>query len=121
MKKMDISKKDLEIIWNWLKPRITAEDEKELAERWPVIWGQRLKLGPEEWEKRWARKTYQLGERIIDVLNVKTGNKARLTWTWRLVKSDLITLAEMLNLRLPRKATNKEILTLILQKIKEQK
>jgi hypothetical protein len=118
---VDILKKDLETIWNWLKPGITAEDEKKLIERWPVIWGQRLKLGPEEWEERWARKTYQLGQRIIDVLNVKAGNKARFLWIWRLAKYDLIVLAKMLKLELPRKATNKKILTLILQKIKEQR
>jgi hypothetical protein len=118
---MDILKKDLETIWNWLKPKITAEDEKELVKRRPPIWGKRSELPPEEWEEEWAKKAFQISTRIIEVLNVKAGKPRSFLWTWRLAKSDLFVLAEILNLKIPRKAKNKEILTLILQKIKEEK
>lgn len=123
-----ILKKDLKIIWNWLKTQITEKEREWLKEHRSGVWKEFSKDGLPTldgetgfWQFQHADILYELSCRIQDILDAKRKRK-EITYCFGegFPKQYVVELAQFLGLEVSEKRPKYEILGKILQKIKEK-
>jgi hypothetical protein len=120
-----IKKRDIKIIWFFgITPLITEEDFKKLREQGPGTWGQAKKLN--EFKILNIMNTLSkldISCLIQDVLNIKAGRPIpSYQFAGGLSMKNLLEVAELLGVEIPKKISGQGLTNLIVEKIRaEQK
>lgn len=111
---------EMDEIFDWLTPQITAEDKKWLDEEWPGLFkGKTI----EEAIKK-LRQEDQVIEGIIirSVLDAKRGKRADYPdIIFGISAGDLAQIAKMLEIEIPKERNQMKLLNIILEKIRKLK
>jgi len=115
-------KEELEEIFDWLEGKITPENREWLEKHRSGVWGDTAKDSPVLWRARHIGSIRGLSSRIQEIVAAKLdGVPIDYALRGGLSRKTLDFLAEMLKIHIPEGTTKRDVVGLILEKIREEK
>jgi len=113
---MGILSKEAKEILDCLKGQITSEDKKWLIVYFPA-WADSLETP--DWDKKWANNSWDIYQRITEILDAKVREVRHHAFVDPLDKDDILEIAKIFNLKVSFRTKKQKIINMIFEEIRK--